>query len=206
MDSNNWNYNTDNNTNNSANYNNANYNNNTNYNNTNNTTDSANINYGYGMNYSTNTAASNISSPVIEESHRGRGVIGALLGALVGGVLWTLIGCAGYVSGWIAALIFVLAQWGYKKFAGKEDAFGVIISVVFGLIVILPATWIANGYYVFEELSKRGNFTFLEVLADLPMYMERYELWGQFGQNLAIGYLFTIVMAIAVFAGRLKKR
>ena len=59
-----------------------------------------------------------------------------------------------------------------------------------------------------KELSEglKGHFTYWEVLVDLPMYMERYDLWGNFLGNLAQGYIFTIIVAIFFIAGAVKKR
>lgn len=147
--------------------------------------------------YTTYTGTA-VASPIIEESKKGRGFVGALIGALIGGVLWTAIGCLGYISGWIAILIFFLAQFGYKKLTGKMDKFGVIISLVLGLLMIIPATYAAYGFGFYTDLNKAfdNRFTYMEVLSNLPQYMERYDSWGPFLGNLGMGYLFTGVAAI----------
>lgn len=156
----------------------------------------------------TTYANTGATSPVIEESKRGRGILGAFLGALLGGILWGIIGCLGFISGWIAVLIFFLAQLGYKKFSGSEDKFGIVISAVFGLLVIIPATYASYAFSVFKALNEgaRAYFTYWEVLADLPLYMDRYDLWGQFLGNLGMGYLLTGVAAVYMFFGSRKKR
>lgn len=151
------------------------------------------------------------TSPIIQEKKRGMGVLGAVLGALAGGVIWTIIGCLGYISGWIAVLIFVLAQAGYNKLSGTPkgadvDKFGVIISAVLGLLIIIPADYVSYSYAVYKALNEMGNFPFFEVLRDMPFYMERYELWGEFGANLAMGYLFTGIAAIYMLCASLGKK
>lgn len=145
-----------------------------------------------------------ITSPIIEKKNRGMGVLGAALGALLGGVLWTLVSCAGYISGWISVLIFLLAQGGYAKFSGAKkgeaaDTFGVVISVIFGLLIIIPANYVAYGYAVYKKIG--GGFSFAEVLRDLLMYMDRYELWSDFLANLGLSYLFTGFVAVMVLVG-----
>lgn len=210
MDTNNMNNNNvDNNTNyNTTDYNNANYNNagynsanyaNSNYNN-------GNYNMGYTNANGMNTGYA--PSPVIEKSHRMRGVLGALGGALLGGVAWTLIGCLGYVSGYIAILIFILANAGYKLLSKKADTFGVVVSVIFGLITIIPATYCSFAFSVQKALEEglSGKFTYGEVLMDLPMYMDRYDWWGDFWGSLAQGYIFTVVVAIFFIVDAVKKR
>lgn len=174
-----------------------------NQNNQENENSEANVNYGYNdANFYTQPAT--VTSPIIEKKNRGMGVLGAALGALLGGVLWTLVSCAGYISGWISVLIFLLAQGGYSKFSGAKkgeaaDTFGVVISVIFGLLIIIPANYVAYGYGVYKALDK--VFPFTEVLRDLLMYMDRYELWGDFFMNLGLSYLFTGFVAVMVLVG-----
>lgn len=173
-----------------------------------------NAQYPYGSPYAQNTVngqyasgsqygGTNIGSPVIESDRKGLGILGAALGALAGGVIWTIIGCLGFVSGWIAALIFFLARWGYKLLSKKQDTFGNVISVVFGLIVIFPATWAAYAFSVWKALNEGivGHFSYMEVVFDLGMYMDRYDLWGDLGTNLAMGYGFTILIAVFYLIG-----
>ena len=145
----------------------------------------------------------NMGTPVIESNRRGLGILGAALGALAGGVVWTIIGILGFVSGWIAVLIFFLARFGYKLLSKTQDTFGNVISVVFGLIVIFPATWAAYAYSVWKALNEGivGHFSYGEVLLDLGMYMERYDLWGNLVANLAMGYGFTILVAVFYLIG-----
>lgn len=157
--------------------------------------------------YTTYTGTT-INSPIIEESKKGIGFVGALIGAIIGGIIWTIIGCFGFISGWIAVLIFFLAQFGYQKLAGKLDKFGVIVSLVLGLLIIIPATYASYGYLFYKDLNDAfsNRFTYWEVIADLPLYMERYESWGRFFGNLGLGFLFTGVAAIYVGASALKDK
>lgn len=189
--------------------------------NTNNTGSAGNMDSGYsfqsgsdafagytaGSNYTTYTN-SGATSPIIKEKHRGLGILGALGGALLGGLIWTGIGCLGFISGWIAILIFFLAQAGYKKLNGEQDILGVIVSLVFGLLVIIPATYASYGFSLWRSLNDEfgSGFSFFEVLVDMPMYMERYGLWSDFIKNLVMGYAFTGIAAIYVGAATLTGR
>ncbi len=171
-------------------------------------------NTGYGTNVTYNTGYTTYgqqsgNQPVIKEVSKVKGLIGAFGGALLGGAIWIGIGCLGFVSGWIAILIFLLAQGGYKLMnKGEIDRFGSIISVILGLVIILPATWCISGFQVFSALNKNapGHFSYFEVLGDLRLYMDRYDLWSSFYSNLAMGYLFTGVAAIYVGIGALSSR
>lgn len=150
--------------------------------------------------------------PVIQPINKGMGVLGAALGAVIGGVAWCLVGMLGYVSAWLAVLIFFLAISLYKKFSGTpngEDAgvFGSVISAVLGILVILPADYISYTWQVWRELNEgRHKFPFLEVLGDMPLYMERYDLWGVFFSNLALSLFITALGAVFIICGAFKSR
>lgn len=174
----------------------------------------ANTQYPYGSPYNQYTAGSqyggsNVGSPIIETGNRPLGVLGAALGAIAGGVIWTLIGILGFVSGWISVLIFFMARFGYKLLGKVQDTFGNVISVIFGLIVIFPATWAAYAYSVWKALNETvsiGHFSYMEVVTDLAFYMERHDLWGNFAANLAMGYGFTVLVAIFYLIGNRRSR
>ncbi|MCH5274720.1 MAG: hypothetical protein J1E65_02680 [Lachnospiraceae bacterium] len=170
--------------------------------------------YPYGSSYDQYTAGNqyggaNIGSPIIETGNRPLGILGAALGAIAGGVVWTIIGCLGFISGWIAVLIFFMARFGYKLLGKVQDTFGNVISIIFGLIVIFPATWAAYAYSVWKALNdvvSIGHFKYIDVVMDLAFYMERHELWGNFAANLAMGYGFTILVAVCYLIGNRKSR
>lgn len=150
--------------------------------------------------------------PVIQPINKGMGVLGAALGAAIGGVAWCLVGMLGYVSAWLAVLIFFLAISLYKKFSGTpngEDAgvFGSSISAVLGILVILPADYICYTWRVWRALNEgRHKFPFLEVLGDMPLYMERYDLWGGFFSDLVLSLFIMAVGAVFIICGALKSR
>lgn len=182
------------------------------YNTTYNTTYDANYNTTYDTTYNTGYTTyqqQNGNQPVIKEISKAKGLLGAVIGALLGGAIWILVGCLGFVSGWVAIAIFLLAQFGYKKMnKGEIDTFGVIVSVILGLVTILPATWCVCAVQAYKVLSENapGHFSFFEVLGDLPLYMDRYDWWKTFYSNLAMGYLFTGIAAIYVGIGTLSSK
>lgn len=159
--------------------------------------------YGAG-NYTAPTTS--IQAPVIEESRKGLGIVAAIIGAILGGVVWTLVGYAGYIAAPVAILIFWLASTGYKKFGKKEDTFGYIFSGILVLIVVTIATYMATALDVqraFDEIGKSKSF--YRVLRNLNMYMRRYDLWGSFIANLVIGYLFSIAATAGTIVSRIKE-
>ncbi len=144
------------------------------------------------------------AGPVVQESHTGRGVLGALLGALIGGLLWTVVEALGYVSGWIGALIIFMSYKGYEMFARKKGTLGVVLALIFGILVIIPATYLSYGwiYYCNVNESVSGYITLARALLELPSFMTAVEGWSSFIGDLIIGYMVMILVGIMMFAGR----
>lgn len=150
--------------------------------------------------------------PFIHKTHTGLGILGALLGALLGGLIWTIVGAAGFVSGWVGVLIIFFAYKGYVILSHKEDTFGLVISIIFGLIVILPATYLYFGwsYYCALNESVSGYTTLVRALLELPAYLTQYDEWGSFTSDVVMGYGFMILVAVlygaSLFSNRKKKK
>lgn len=146
--------------------------------------------------------------PFIQSSNAGLGVLGALLGAVLGGLLWAVIGALGYISGWLGILIVFFAYKGYEIMARKTDKFGLIISIIFGFVIILPATYLGYGwtYYCAVNESVSGYTTLVRALTELPAYMESVDGWGDFIYDIVMGYVFMIVACIGFFASQFSSR
>lgn len=144
--------------------------------------------------------------------HRGMGILGAFCGALLGGIIWTIIGVLGYVSGWIGLLIIWLAVKGYTLFAKEEDKIGWTISIVFGLLIIAPATYASNAWVYYQALNESipGYTSLWDAFVQLPAYLTEYNEWGTLIGNLVMGYLFAgvaaIYMGIGVFSGKHREK
>lgn len=138
------------------------------------------------------------NGPIVRETHTGLGILGALLGALLGGLLWTLIGVLGYVSGWVGILIIIFSYQGYRILSHKEDTFGLVISIIFGLLVILPATYLYYGwdFYCALNESVSGYTTLARALMEMPAYLTEYKEWSSFFGDVAMGYGFMLLVGI----------
>lgn len=150
------------------------------------------------------------SNPVIADRKGGigLGLLGALLGAVVGGLLWTVIGALGIVSGWIGILIILFAYTGYKILSRRADKIGMAISLIFSILIVIPATYLVYGwsYYCAVNESMSGFTPLFRALLEMPGYMERFELWGDFFGDVVTGYIFMIIAgAYMLFANIGKK-
>lgn len=129
--------------------------------------------------------------------NRGAGLVGALLGALLGGVAWVIIGLLGYVVGWIGILIICLAVTGYKKLAKGLDKIGVVCSVIVSLIVIVGAVYMVWVCAIYGELSGTAmQRTLPEVMVHLPYMLSVTDSWGNFAADLILGFALTGVAGV----------
>lgn len=143
-----------------------------------------------------------------EKGSRALGILGAVAGALLGGLIWAVVGAFGLISGWIGLLIVVMAIKGYQLLSKREDdKFGTVISVILGLLVIAPATYLSGAWSYYRELNKviPGYISFWEALAKMPEYLSEYNEWGILLQNMAMGYLFAGIASIYFVIGMFAK-
>lgn len=147
--------------------------------------------------------------PIIaDRGNRGLGVLGAFIGATLGGILWAIIGILGYVSGWIGILMIVFAYTGYKILAKREDNFGLIVSMVFGVVMIYAGTYLSWGWSYYQALNAdvTGYTSLVRALMELPAFLSKNDGWGDFNVNLAQGYAFLFVAGCYCLVNNTGKR
>lgn len=143
-----------------------------------------------------------------EKGSRVLGILGAVAGALLGGLIWAVVGAFGLISGWIGLLIVVMAIKGYQLLSKREDdKFGTVISVILGLLVIAPATYLSGAWSYYRELNKviPGYISFWEAVAKMPEYLSEYNEWGTLLQNMLMGYVFAGIASIYFVIGMFAK-
>ena len=135
---------------------------------------------------------------VVVKSSRIQGLLGAFLGAVLGGFIWTMVMACGYVSGWLGILIIVFAHTGYVIGSGREDILGRAASILLGVLVVIPATFLAEGweYYRLLNESVSGYTSFLRALVELPHFMDTFGLWKDFWGSLVRGYGYMVIAMI----------
>jgi hypothetical protein len=145
------------------------------------------------------TACSNNSLEVDEVTEGARsnillGILGAFLGAAIGGVLWIVIGKLGFIAGIAGFVMMSFSIQGYRKFSGLLDKKGKIISLLIAFIMIFGAQYMSyaleyckayySGIYSISNLS----YSFKNVFDFLSLT----ESWSYFLKDLAIGYALSI--------------
>ncbi len=132
------------------------------------------------------------------------GVIGALIGALIGGALWVLIGKLGYIAGIAGFAIIYLSAMGFKKGAKVLTRSGVVVTVIISILTIFAANYILYVWVVVEAFE--GRYTFGEVLPSLFAMLSEYELVGGFVKDVVVGYGLSVVAAFSTLRTLLGKK
>ena len=134
------------------------------------------------------------------------GIVGALLGALLGGVLWVLVSQLGYIAGIVGLVVAVCAVKGFELFGGKLNAAGIIICMVIVVGAIYAANYISYSIYLQQALDELGyGFSFGDSIRLLPDFFSEEEIFGAFLRDLVIGYLLTAVASFSVIYGIYRK-
>ncbi len=143
--------------------------------------------------------------PIIQETNKGLGVLGAVIGVLLGGLLWAIVGIMGYVSGWIGILIIVFGNWGYTFLSKSDDTFGKVISFILSVLIIIPATYIIYvwGYYQGANENILGYITLVRAFKELPSFLTKYNEWENFISDIGQGYLFLLIAGAIYIGGSL---
>ena len=123
------------------------------------------------------------------------GAVGALIGALVGGVAWILIGKVGLMSGLAGLVGVVLAFRLYDKFGNGLDIKGVVISMVIVLIVLYVANRLGWAWELYDAIKDYG-YSFSDCFANLSEYLKLIEVYDSYIMDIVVGLALTVVGTI----------
>lgn len=138
------------------------------------------------------------------EPNVGLGVIGALIGAVIGGALWVLIGKLGYIAGIAGFAIIYLSAMGFKKGAKVLTRSGAVIAVILSVLMIFASNYFLYVWMIVEAFE--GRYTFGEVLPNLFAMLSDYELVGSFVKDVVIGYGLSVLAAFSTLKTLLGKK
>lgn len=139
-------------------------------------------------------------NPIVEKEDVLAGAVGALLFALVGGVVWFLLYQLGFLAG-ISGLVGVIcAIKGYNFFSKKESLKGVIIAIVAAVVVMVLAWYLClsmDVYEAYQEWYAAGEvdftLTFAESVRGAVLFLAEPEIAAAYLKDLGIGLLLCAV-------------
>ena len=146
--------------------------------------------------------------PPVEEKPENvaAGIVGAMIGALIGGVAIILLGLLGYVASICGLIMAVCALKGYQMLGGKLSTKGIVISVIFMLIVPVVSYFIGAALSIVTEFKDYG-VSFMDSLTLLLEYAQyEPETQAQVLKDLLMLYGFTALGAFGTIANALKKK
>ena len=122
------------------------------------------------------------------------GAVGALAGAIIGSVLWILIGQVGFIAGIAGYVIVAGSVKGYQFLGKRVSRKGIVMCVIFSVCVILAAAYLSLGITIYRELKDDYWITLSESIKLVPDLLGDSEVRNEFLLNLAVGY------GLAIFA------
>lgn len=125
------------------------------------------------------------------------GIVGALLGSLAGAVLWIIIYQLGYIAAIAGLVSLVCAVKLYEKFAGKLNAFGIIISIIASIIMLLIAENICVAIELYRSFNSYGiPYDFFECFRLVPEMLQEPEVRKAVIGDMVLGYLLMGIASI----------
>lgn len=120
------------------------------------------------------------------------GVIGAVVGILLGTVLWVAIGQIGFIAGIAGYAIVFCGMKGYGILGGKLSKAGIVICIILSFLAIIGAELVSLGITAYRELGEYYSITLGEAFSLLPELLKEPELIGAVAKDLVVGYLLSI--------------
>ena len=93
-------------------------------------------------------------------------------------------------------------------FSGKDDTFGTIISIIFCLIIVLPATFLADGWNYYKDMNSfmAGSVSLFRALKEYPTYLTSTDSWDRMLKNIGLGYIFIIIGILIEYRSNISKK
>ncbi len=154
----------------------------------------------------------NYKNDMIEKENVVAGTVGALLFALVGGILWYVLYQIGYIASISGFIGIICAMKGYSFFAKRESKKGVVISIIAAVLVLVIAWYLclANDVYVaYKGWYAEGLVdyapTFFESVRGAYVFLGEPDVAGEYFGDLAIGLLFCAIGAVSSIISAFRK-
>lgn len=121
------------------------------------------------------------------------GIVGALIGAVLGGASIVLLSQIGYIASISGFLLAFCTLKGYELLAKGLSKKGIVICLILMLVTPFVADWLDWGLVMLSELGDYG-FSYVECLQLLPEFLAEYpELMADYLKNLGMLYLFVVL-------------
>lgn len=142
------------------------------------------------------TAAAQLQQSQLEDNGSyGSGFVGALLGGVLGSVVWGLVLTLGYLASVVGLLIGFLSERGYHLLHGRNGKGKLVILIVVLILSVILGTFLGECGIVYRALLDEGiTPTAGEVVTFLVMIVElEPAAMTEILANLGLGLLFALL-------------
>lgn len=120
------------------------------------------------------------------------GIIGAILGTLVGSVLWVVLGQVGFIAGIAGYVIVFCGMKGYGILGRELSKAGIVICVILSFLMIAGAEFVSLAITIYNEMGGLFAPTIWDAFGWIPEMMKESELALAVAKDLVIGYALAI--------------
>lgn len=120
------------------------------------------------------------------------GVFGAVLGVLLGSVLWVFLGRIGFIAGIAGYAIVFCGMKGYELLGRHLSKGGIILCIILSFLAILASEFVSLGITVHSELGEMYSLSITDSFRLVPELLKESELIGAVAKDLAFGYALSI--------------
>lgn len=131
-----------------------------------------------------------IDSVVNAPNNYGVGFFAALLGALIGSILWIIVGYFGYIASICGYAIAFASFYGYKFVRGKITNTGIVINIICVFIALLVANYINFAIAIFKV---EQDAPFALCFIGVPFYLADSTNLGIFLKDFGLGLVFAFL-------------
>ena len=143
---------------------------------------------------------------VVAEERMGLGILGALVGAVLGGASIILLSQLGYVASISGLILAVCTLKGYTVMANRLSTKGVIICAVLMILTPFLADWIDWAILAYQSFAEYG-VNFLDCMKIVPMMLIEGDIpMGEYLKNLGMIYLFVAMGGFYTLKNAFRKK
>ena len=133
------------------------------------------------------------------------GILGAIVGALIGGASIIGLSQLGYIASISGLILAFCTLKGYELLAKGISTKGVILCAVLMLLTPFVADYLDWGIMIYRELGSYG-FTFSECMQLIPEFLKDGTItMGEYLKNLGMIYLFVALGAVGTLKKQIRK-
>ena len=120
------------------------------------------------------------------------GLVGAVIGVLLGSVLWVVLGQVGFIAGIAGYAIVFCGMKGYALLGKELSKTGIALCVILSLLMVAGAEIVSLAITIYRELGSLFAPTIWDAIGRVPEFLKEQDVLFGVGKDLAVGYILAI--------------